>query len=118
MHLQYNFPQDLPQSKLCSTQYNKDINRYKVKVGSTLEEWEQKGWIKKCHPYGWVHWYCDFCSGLRCEDDARQIRRWKSFVARFGKRKLSPRIRQTLQHWAYDPERPFGGSNIESAWLK
>jgi hypothetical protein len=100
-------------------QYDKTINKYKVKVGTTLEYWENKGWISANHPYGWVHWYCDFYQGKRCEDDEYQIKRWKEICGKKGRFKLnlinqiknnnklwddasiSPKIRQTLQHWAY-----------------
>jgi hypothetical protein len=99
--------------------YDKSINKYEVKVGTTLEFWEKKGWIKKSHPYGWVHWYCDFYNGKRGADDRRQIDRWlgiagpngrfrKWLVTEITKKKgrwndvtSSPKIRQTLQHWAY-----------------
>ena len=37
-------------------EYDKNINFYKVKVGTTLEFWEEKEWITKHHPYGWVQW--------------------------------------------------------------
>ena len=71
------------------------------------------------HPYGWVHWYCDFYQGNRSEDDERQIKRWKGLAGKRGrfmrflvtqilKNKakydddtVSPKIRQVLQHWAY-----------------
>jgi len=99
--------------------YDKTINKYGVKVGTTLGFWESKGWIKKHHPYGWVHWYCDFFMGKRSEDDERQIKRWQGvsgergrfmrfLVTQILKKKskwndenISPKIRQTLQHWAY-----------------
>ena len=54
----------------------KKINKYEVNVGTSLEFWEDKGWIKKNNPYGWMHWYCDFYTGKRCKDDRRQIDRW------------------------------------------
>jgi hypothetical protein len=100
-------------------EYDKSINRYKVKVGTTLEFWEGKKWITKYHPYGWVQWYCDFYMGKRCADDERQIKRWSSLAGPQGrfrrwlissiKKKrgkyndysISPAIRQTLQHWGY-----------------
>ena len=99
--------------------YDKSINKYKVKVGTTLEFWEEKEWITKHHPYGWVQWYCDFYLGKRSSDDERQIKRWIQTAgpkSRFRKRlinlikknktnyndyKISPKIRQTLQHWGY-----------------
>jgi hypothetical protein len=99
--------------------YDKSINRYKVSVGTTLEFWEQKHWITKYNPYGWVQWYCDFYQGVRTPDDDRQINRWVRTAgpnSRFRKHlinlihdhhtkyndyTISPKIRQTLQHWGY-----------------
>ena len=99
--------------------YDVNINKYKVKVGTTLEFWESKDWIKESHPYGWVQWYCDFYNGKKSDDDARQIKRWKNLTGTNGRflRSLvrliikknatyddftvSPKIRQTLQHWGY-----------------
>lgn len=99
--------------------YDKNINKYKVKVGTTLEFWESKNWITKYNPYGWVHWYCDFFSGKRSPDDERQIDRWvktagpksrfrRRLINMINKKKtkyddydVSPKIRQTLQHWGY-----------------
>lgn len=99
--------------------YDISLNKYKVKVGTTLEFWEEKNWISKHHPYGWVQWYCDFYLGKRSPDDKRQIDRWLKTAgpkSRFRKRlinlikknktkyndyKISPKIRQTLQHWGY-----------------
>ena len=99
-------------------EYDKSVNKYKVKVGTTLEYWEYKGWITKYDPYGWVQWYCNFYDGRRTPDDERQVKRWVQTAgenSRFRKRLLnmikkkkarkddysiSPKIRQTLQHWA------------------
>ena len=99
--------------------YDISLNNYKVKVGTTLEFWEEKTWISKHHPYGWIQWYCDFYLGKRSPDDIRQVNRWIRTAgpnSRFRKRlinlinknktkynnyKISPKIRQTLQHWAY-----------------
>lgn len=84
-----------------------------------MDFWEEKEWISESHPYGWVHWYCDFYRGQRCADDERQVNRWirtagpKSRWRRrlinllqekgkdFDDRSVSPKIRQTLQHWGY-----------------
>jgi len=99
--------------------YDKKLNKYGVRVGTPLEFWEDKGWIKESHPYGWVHWYCDFFMGKRCEDDKRQIKRWKGLASTNGRffrflvtqikkkkgkwndESISPKIRQVLQHWGY-----------------
>lgn len=99
--------------------YDKNINKYNVNVGTTLEYWEDKKWITTYHPYGWVQWYCDFYTGKRCNDDQRQITRWirtagpksrfrRALINLIKKKKtkyddftISPKRRQTLQHWAY-----------------
>ncbi|KAJ3429852.1 hypothetical protein M0812_22851 [Anaeramoeba flamelloides] len=99
--------------------YDKNINKYKVKVGTTLEFWESKNWITKYHPYGWVEWYCDFYSGKRGPDDERQMKRWvhtagpksrfrralinliKRKNAKWNDFSISPKRRQTLQNWGY-----------------
>ena len=66
-----------------------------------------------------MHWYCDFYNGKRSEDDEWQISRWvktggpnsrfrKALINLIKKKKakyddytVSPKIRQTLQHWGY-----------------
>jgi len=122
-HLKYpkNWWKGLPDNYLISKwdDYDKSINTYKEYVGTTLEYWESKDWIHKLHPYGWVQWYCDFYIGERSVDDERQINRWLNTAgpnSRFRIRlinminkndkkyddvSISPKIRQTLQHWGY-----------------
>lgn len=100
-------------------EYDININKYKVKCGSTLEFWEKKNWIEEQDPYGWVEWYCNFYAGRRSKDDERQIKRWLKFAGPKGRFKnnlinkikkakttyddysVSPVIRQSLQHWGY-----------------
>jgi hypothetical protein len=119
MHKKYSWFKNIPESKLYSSVYDKKINTYNVKVGTSLEFWESKKWIKKHHPYGWVHWYCDYKKGKRGTDDERQIKRWlnlagpkgrfrRFLVTQIVKKKgkwnsmdISPKIRQVLQHWGY-----------------
>ena len=124
IHLKYpkSWWKNIPENWLITPyeNYDKSINKYKVKVGTTLEFWENSNWINKLNPYGWVHWYCDFYLGKRTDDDKRQIDRWKGIASdngRFKKRlvnmikdkktkyddyKISPKIRQTLLHWGYE----------------
>ena len=103
-----------------SSNYDKNINKYKVKCGSSLKEWEKNNWIHKQDPYGWFQWYCRFYKGRRTNDDKRQINRWKNLAGpngRFRKRlinmikknntnyndeTISPVIRQVLLHWGYE----------------
>ena len=122
-HLKYpkTWWKNIPEDNLTRSwnKYDKKLNKYNVKVGTTLEFWESKQWISETHPYGWVQWYCDFYSGKRSIDDERQIKRWMQTAgpkSRFRKRlinlinkkkskyddfSISPKIRQTLQHWGY-----------------
>ena len=122
-HKEYpeNWWKGIPEENLTSpwSKYDINKNKYKVKVGTTLEFWEEKGWIRKSHPYGWMNWYCDFFLGKRSDDDERQINRWKRLAGKNGRfmrflvtqiqkkggkwndETISPKIRQTLQHWGY-----------------
>ena len=72
--------------------YDATVNTYKVKCGGDLEMWESSGWIKEVDPYGWFMWYCRFYLGRRCEDDERQIGRWKNCTGPKGKMILSIKI--------------------------
>ena len=110
---------DIPDTELVSKTYDIHVNKYNVRVGTSLDFWENKGWITKHHPYGWVEWYCDFHQGNRGPDDERQIQRWKSLAgprgrfmrflvtlivkknAKWNDETISPKIRQVLQHWGY-----------------
>jgi len=109
----------IPENHLSKSVYDKSINKYNVKVGTSLEFWESKQWIQPQNPYGWLHWYCDYYMGKRSDDDERQINRWKALAGPKGrfmrflvtqilKKKgkwndetISPKIRQVLQHWGY-----------------
>jgi hypothetical protein len=121
MHKKYpkKWWKGIPESHLSQKNYDVTLNKYKVKVGTTLEFWENKKWIHKENPYGWVHWYCDFYNGRRGPDDARQISRWEKLAGKKGRfmrflvtqilkkkgkwndESISPKIRQVLQHWGY-----------------
>ena len=107
-------------SMVTSSEYDKTINKYKVKCGSSLETWEENDWIIKQDPYGWFQWYCRYYLGRRSEDDERQIKRWLALAGpngRFRRRLMneiikkkkryndytvSPVIRQVLLHWGYE----------------
>lgn len=123
IHLNYpkSWWKGIPENYLTNEwkKYDTSINKYKVKVGTTLEFWEEKGWISEYNPYGWTDWYCSFYNGKRTPDDRRQIDRWlktagpksrfrvwlinqiKENNSTYDDYSVSPAIRQTLQHWAY-----------------
>jgi hypothetical protein len=114
---------------LTSPNYNPDVNKFKVACGQSIEEWEAAGWIN--HDYdarGWFQWYTRFFQGRRCEDDERQVSRWKKCVGETGRWRrmllkkyvalgvrevfddgadedapeVSPVIHQTCHHWAFE----------------
>ena len=112
---------------LDSPHYDADVNKFKVSCGQSIEEWEAAGWIN--HNYdvrGWFQWYCRFYMGRRCDDDERQVSRWKKCVGSTGRwkrmllkkyvsagvrdvfddgeeegKEVSPVMHQTCHHWAY-----------------
>jgi hypothetical protein len=119
------FPKEIfkgiPKEYYLTLKYDKKINKYDVRVGTSLEFWEEKDWITKYDPRGWFAWYCNFFYGRRTQDDERQIYRWLKTAgpnSRFRKWLfnllnkndanhndwyISPKIFQTLQHWSYVP---------------
>lgn len=94
------------------------INRFGVKSRQPLSVWKEKGWTTELSPYGWFQWYCFYWLGRRDEkEDALQIGRWKSFVARHnaqvqakckkGDDDCHRKQRQALLQWAWDSDTPF-----------
>ena len=124
----------IPDSELTKSfdDYDISLNKYRKKVGTTLEFWEDKDWINKKDPYGWVEWYSHFYNGRRSADDKRQIDRWMGLASKRGRfRKwlvtmilkkngkyndfeISPAMRQTLQHWGYQLTKADFDSEVKS----
>lgn len=118
------FPSDwfagLKTDQYAARRYQHTRNKYLVKAGQDQAFWEQHGWINDQDPRGWFQWYCRFFAGRRTEDDARQIARWSGVAGAKGRWKtnlckkcvfankcfddvsVSPVIRQTMLHWAYE----------------
>lgn len=73
---------------------------------ASLGEWKPE-WVSEHDPKGWAQWYKRYSSGRRIPDeDARQIKRWKSFKARHGgpfAKNPSPRRGWALRNWGIDP---------------
>lgn len=94
---------DLPESIMSSSVYSTDKNKYKVKAGSSFETWLSHGWLRPTAFRGWINWYSLFWEGVRTDDDTRQIKRWQSFMKRFGSRNpMSDTIKQNLLEWGWD----------------
>ncbi|MFC2163165.1 hypothetical protein ACFLRF_05740 [Candidatus Altiarchaeota archaeon] len=98
-------------AKLSPEKKNPSLNYFKVDASKLLSYWRAKGWIYPQDPRGWFQWYCRYYMGRRCDDDMRQIKRWKAMVRHIAQIKLNcPKMdldcrrkqRQALLHWAYD----------------
>ena len=123
---EFNLLKDIDPKLYSSNYYDINVDKYKVKCGTSLRFWENKGWIHKQDPYGWFQWYCRYYLGRRTDNDERQIKTWINIVSRFKgilvkmiKNKgakfddvhrttlcrdysVSPKIRQILLHWGYE----------------
>lgn len=111
-----------PAEMLTATDYHVSQNRFGVKCGGSLDMWESSGWINASDPYGWFQWYCRFYEGRRLDkkEDQRQVQRWLNSAGPKGRfrnqllnkckaegasrrdARVSPVIRQTLQHWGLE----------------
>ena len=109
--------------QVASSSYSTKVNTYGVSCGGDLHMWESSGWISEADPYGWFQWYCRFYLGRRSSDDTRQISRGNGVINSTGRwrnnlinkclapgrplkdvvddKKISPKVRQLLQHWGY-----------------
>ena len=126
---EFKFLSDMDKKLHASSYYDVKVNKYGVKVGTSLRFWESKGWINGIDAYGWFQWYCRYWLGRRSSDasktsganemseDERQIKRWKAIAnrfksvlvkmikdkgAKFDDCSVSPKIRQLLLHWGYE----------------
>lgn len=98
------------------------INKYGVKSRQPLSVWKDNGWIKT-DKNGWFEWYCHYSQGRRIEDDAWQIKRWRSFVARHQgqinsdskSKNADHRLaqKQALLQWGWNWEEKFDEAFIE-----
>ncbi|MFA5962171.1 MAG: hypothetical protein WC848_05805 [Parcubacteria group bacterium] len=114
------FPADwFEKAKLNSEFNDPKLNFFGINASQPLSVWKKKGWIWADDPRGWFQWYCRYYLGRRCEDDARQIKRWKAIIrhiaqikkncpstrlrtSRKGDLNCRARQRQAVLHWAYD----------------
>ena len=106
------FPNDwFSKAKLSPEKHNPKLNYFGVKASQPLAVWKKKGWIYCEDPRGWFQWYCRYYLGRRCQDDERQIKRWRAVRrhlaqvrknCRRGDNDCRARQKQALLHWAYD----------------
>ena len=102
------------------------LNYYGVKSRLPLSHWKEKGWTTKDSPWGWCGWYCLYWLGRRLpEEDAWQIGRWKSFIARHQGQIVASgdlkdetkrlKQRQALLQWGWKSTLPFNEANKAAA---
>ena len=106
------FPSDwFKNAKLCPEFHDPELNFFKINASKPLAYWKAKDWIYPEDPRGWFQWYCRYYLGRRCDDDKRQIKRWKAMTRHIAQIKKNcpkgliecrKKQRQTLLHWAYD----------------
>ena len=106
------FPSEwFAKAKLCHESHRSELNFFLVNASKPLSYWREKGWIHPDDPRGWFQWYCRYYMGRRCDDDDRQIRRWRAMTRHAaqirahcepGDLLCRSRQRQALLHWAYD----------------
>ena len=114
---EFDFLSNIDPKLYLSNYYNTNVNKYKIRRGTYLRFWENKGWICEQDPYGWFQWYCRYYLGRRSEDDKWQIARWNNIVNRFkgilvkmiksryakyNDYSISAKIRHILLHWGYE----------------
>lgn len=106
------FPKSLFDGAKTSDVADPTLNFFKVKSRQPLSVWKEKGWLHKDDLRGWFQWYVRLYYGRRHPDDDRQVKRWKSFVARHkaqlvknckkGDHTCRPVQRQALLQWGID----------------
>ena len=109
---QDEFPQNwFAAAVLSPERHDASLNYFGVSASQPLSVWRAKGWIWDDDPRGWFQWSCRYYLGRRCEDDERQIGRWRAMrrhIAQIRKNcepydySCRPKQRQALLHWAYD----------------
>ena len=107
------YPKSWFKNAKVSKKFDVKLNRFKVKSGLSRKEWQEKGWIFKQDPLGWIQWYCRFSNGRRIPRiDEIQIKRWKNFNRHVAaiKKNCEPidlncrrKQRQAILQWAYNP---------------
>jgi hypothetical protein len=98
-------------AKLCPERHDPVLNCFGVNASQSLAVWRAKGWLWQDDPRGWFQWYCRYYLGRRCDDDERQVKRWRAVrrhIVQLQKNcrprdlECRRRQRQAILHWAYD----------------
>lgn len=122
---------------LTRREYAPEANKFGVKCGQSIEEWEAAGWINvDWDVRGWFQWYERFFRGRRGDDDERQVGRWDRCVGERGRwrralvkgylrkgvrnvadegveeEEVSPVLCQTCHHWAWEMRQEY----LDKVW--
>ncbi|PSK60643.1 RNA polymerase II elongation factor ell1 [Elsinoe australis] len=126
------------EQQLTNSVYDPEVNKFGVKCGQSIEEWEANGWINaEWDVRGWFQWYERFFRGRRGDDDERQVGRWERCVGGRGRwrralakgflrkgvksvadegdgdeEEVSPVLCQTCHHWAWEMRQEY----LDEVW--
>ena len=54
---EFNESNNIDKKQYCLNNYDVNVNKYKVKHGTSLRFWENKGWNDSIDSYAWFQWY-------------------------------------------------------------
>ena len=77
---EFNELKNIDQKFYCSDYYDVELNKYKIKTGTSLRFLKSKGLINEIDPYRWFQWYFRYVLGGKSSDYFRQINRLKKFL--------------------------------------
>ena len=80
---EFNELKNIDQNYYCSDYCYVNVNKYKIKCGTSLRFWENKSWINFIDHYGWFQWYFRYWLGRMSLDYERQIATWNGIISKF-----------------------------------
>ena len=72
---EFNYLKNIDQKYYSSNYYDVKLNKCKVKTGTSLRFWKNKGWIKVIDPYEWFQRYLRYFLRRKSSDHFREINR-------------------------------------------
>ena len=82
---EFDFLCDIDPKLYLSNYYDTNVNKFKIKCGTSLRFWENKGWNNMVNRFKGVI-----------------VKMIKSRNAKYNDYSISPKIRQILLHWGYE----------------
>ena len=78
------------------------MNKYDVKCGTSFRFWENKGWINKIDPNGWISSKLIDGKKIVTKFRGNLVKMIRDVGSKFDEYPTSPKIRQILLHWGYE----------------